>query len=71
MDITKIGQELNWLPRETFDSGLRKTVAWHLENPWWWEEIWARRYRGERLGMGAGPPPIASRAKSGLPRTGQ
>ena len=55
MDIAKIGQELRWTPRETFDSGLRKTVAWYLENRWWWEEIWARRYHGERLGTAAGP----------------
>ena len=37
MDITKVGQELCWTPRESFDSGLRKTVAWYLENRWWWE----------------------------------
>jgi dTDP-glucose 4,6-dehydratase len=71
MDITKIGRELRWTPLETFDSGLRKTVAWYLENRWWWEEIWARRYHGERLGMAASPPPDATRAKSGLPRAGQ
>jgi dTDP-glucose 4,6-dehydratase len=71
MDITKIGQELRWTPRETFDSGLRKTVAWYLENRRWWEEIWARRYHGERLGMAASPPPDTTRAKSGLPRTDQ
>jgi dTDP-glucose 4,6-dehydratase len=51
MDIAKIGNELGWSPRETFESGLRKTVAWYLENRWWWEPIWARRYRGERLGV--------------------
>src|SRR5215469_877305 len=50
MDTTKIGSELGWSPRETFESGLRKTVAWYLDNRWWWEPIWARRYRGERLG---------------------
>src|SRR6202030_2397578 len=57
MDTTKIGRELRWTPRETFDSGLRKTVAWYLENRWWWEEIWARRYHGERLGTAASQPP--------------
>jgi dTDP-glucose 4,6-dehydratase len=71
MDATKIGRELRWTPRETFDSGLRKTVAWYLENRWWWEEIWARRYHGERLGMAASQPPNPTRAKSGLPRAGQ
>jgi dTDP-glucose 4,6-dehydratase len=69
MDITKIGKELGWAPRETFESGLRKTVAWYLENRWWWEPIWARRYRGERLGV-----PASDRrpgAKADLPRDGQ
>ena len=34
MDITKIRRELGWAPRESFDSGLRKTVSWYLENRW-------------------------------------
>ena len=42
--------ELGWTPSESFDTGLRKTVAWYLENRWWWEPIWSRQYRGERLG---------------------
>ncbi len=50
MDIAKAAGGLGWRPRETFESGLRKTVSWYLENRWWWEEIWSRRYRGERLG---------------------
>jgi dTDP-glucose 4,6-dehydratase len=50
MDIAKIARHLHWTPRETFDSGLRRTVAWYLENRWWWEPIWSRSYRGERLG---------------------
>jgi dTDP-glucose 4,6-dehydratase len=52
MDIAKIRAELHWEPRESFDSGLRQTVAWYLENRWWWEPIWSRGYRGERLGIG-------------------
>jgi dTDP-glucose 4,6-dehydratase len=71
MDATKIRRELRWTPRETFESGLRKTVAWYLDNRWWWEGIWARRYHGERLGMAASPPPDATPPKSGLPRAGQ
>ncbi|MFC5355639.1 dTDP-glucose 4,6-dehydratase [Azospirillum himalayense] len=51
MDITKIGRELGWRPRETFESGLRKTVAWYLENRPWWEDIRNGRYAGERLGL--------------------
>jgi len=34
---------------------MRKTVAWYLENRWWWEPIWSRRYKGERLGIGEHP----------------
>jgi dTDP-glucose 4,6-dehydratase len=52
MDTAKITQQLQWSPRESFDSGLRKTVAWYIDNRWWWEPIWSRRYRGERLGTG-------------------
>jgi len=53
MDASKLQRELGWQPRESFDSGLRKTVAWYLDNRWWWEPIWSAKYRGERLGAGA------------------
>ena len=52
MDTAKIRSELCWEPRETLETGLRKTVSWYLDNQWWWEPIWSRRYRGERLGTG-------------------
>ena len=52
IDWTKLRAELGWRPRETFESGLRKTVAWYLGNRWWWEPIWSARYRGDRLGTG-------------------
>ena len=60
MDIGKLTRELHWAPQETFDSGLRKTVAWYLGNRWWWEPIWSRRYRGERLGIAPNQRPTAS-----------
>jgi dTDP-glucose 4,6-dehydratase len=60
MDSRKIEGELNWRPRESFDSGLRKTVAWYLKNRWWWEPIWSERYGGARLGMTAGRPEAAA-----------
>jgi len=66
MDNAKIRRELNWQPQESFDSGLRKTVSWYLANRWWWEPIWAQRYRGERLGLKTSrvsadaPPHVAS-----------
>ncbi len=52
IDATKIRRELGWQPRESFETGLRKTVAWYLDNRWWWEPIWSERYRGARLGTG-------------------
>lgn len=51
MDITKISGELGWRPRETFESGLRKTVAWYLANRPWWTKIRAGSYGGQRLGL--------------------
>jgi len=53
MDAAKIRAELGWQPRESFATGLRKTVAWYLDNRWWWEPIWSQRYRGARLGTGS------------------
>jgi dTDP-glucose 4,6-dehydratase len=43
---------LGWRPTETFESGLRKTVAWYLANQWWCERVQSGAYRGERLGHG-------------------
>jgi dTDP-glucose 4,6-dehydratase len=51
IDPAKIERELGWRPRETFDSGLEKTVAWYLGNEAWWRPLRERVYRGERLGM--------------------
>ncbi|MBA1158189.1 dTDP-glucose 4,6-dehydratase [Microvirga mediterraneensis] len=50
IDASKIERELGWRPAETFESGLRKTVAWYLDNQAWWERIRSGVYRGERLG---------------------
>ena len=51
IDASKIMTELGWEPRETFESGLRKTVEWYLANRTWWERIRSGVYRGERLGV--------------------
>jgi dTDP-glucose 4,6-dehydratase len=51
IDASKIMTELGWEPRETFESGLRKTVEWYLTNRTWWERIRNGVYRGERLGV--------------------
>lgn len=53
VDSSKIERELGWRPCETFESGLRKTVKWYLDNPVWWGAIRAGKYRGERLGARA------------------
>ncbi|QRM35594.1 dTDP-glucose 4,6-dehydratase [Microvirga sp. VF16] len=53
IDPTKIGRELGWVPQETFETGLAKTVRWYLENRPWWERIRSGVYRGERLGAAA------------------
>jgi dTDP-glucose 4,6-dehydratase len=50
IDAGKIRRELGWQPTETFDSGLRKTVQWYLENRGWCEHAGAR-YDGRRLGL--------------------
>ncbi len=39
IDAGKIARELGWLPQETFDSGMRKTVAWYLSNKVWWQQV--------------------------------
>jgi dTDP-glucose 4,6-dehydratase len=50
VDADKIGRELGWAPKQTFESGLRHTVEWYLANAGWWGDIRSGVYRGERLG---------------------
>lgn len=50
IDAGKIGRELGWTPKETFETGLRRTVEWYLANAGWWGDIRSGIYRGERLG---------------------
>ena len=45
IDATKIERELGWMPRETFESGLRKTVLWYLHNPAWVAHVVSGEYR--------------------------
>jgi dTDP-glucose 4,6-dehydratase len=53
IDPSKIRRELGWRPRETFESGLRKTIEWYLANEAGWRSLLEGRYRGERLGVAA------------------
>ena len=50
IDASKIERELGWIPEETFETGLRKTVNWYLDNRKWWERVLSGAYRFERLG---------------------
>ncbi|EKO3846147.1 dTDP-glucose 4,6-dehydratase [Vibrio harveyi] len=52
IDATKIARELNWTPEETFESGIRKTVEWYLNNQQWWQRVLDGSYSLERLGTG-------------------
>ncbi|AZP41865.1 MULTISPECIES: dTDP-glucose 4,6-dehydratase [Rahnella] len=51
IDASKIEQELGWKPQETFESGIRKTVEWYLNNENWWRRVQDGSYAGERLGL--------------------
>ena len=52
MDTSKIRWQLGWQPKESFESGLYKTVKWYLENRRWWRRVCDGTYRRERLGLG-------------------
>lgn len=52
IDATKIANELGWKPEETFESGIRKTVEWYLNNEKWWSRVLDGSYSRERLGSG-------------------
>lgn len=51
IDASKIASTLDWLPVETFETGLRKTVQWYLANQDWWASIIDGTYQLERLGQ--------------------
>ncbi|MBB5216087.1 dTDP-glucose 4,6-dehydratase [Parapusillimonas granuli] len=53
IDAGKIQRELGWAPWETFESGLRKTVQWYLDNMEWSRRVQDGSYQRERLGVGA------------------
>lgn len=54
IDASKIQRELGWAPQETFESGLRKTVVWYLENTAWWQHILDGSYQLQRMGLETG-----------------
>ena len=52
IDASRLRDELGWEPSIDFESGMKKTVQWYLENKAWWEPLLRQRYNGGRLGLG-------------------
>ncbi len=52
IDASKIERTVGWKPKESFESGLRKTVVWYLQNKTWWQRVLSRDYQLTRLGRG-------------------
>jgi len=51
IDASKIQKDLGWVPAETFETGLRKTVEWYLENTTWCQHVQDGSYQRQRLGV--------------------
>jgi len=51
IDASKIKNDLGWKPKEKFETGIRKTIKWYLENENWWRQIQDGTYNQERLGL--------------------
>ena len=51
IDSSKLQNKLGWSPKETFETGIRKTIDWYLDNKTWWQEIQNNTYQQERLGV--------------------
>lgn len=50
IDASKIANELGWKPEETFETGMRKTVQWYLDNSDWWQRVLNGDYQLDRIG---------------------
>ena len=50
INAEKIQKKLNWFPSESFETGIKKTIEWYLENESWWRKIQDKTYKQERLG---------------------
>ncbi|MCL1057884.1 dTDP-glucose 4,6-dehydratase [Shewanella gelidimarina] len=50
IDASKIKRELGWVPEESFETGIRKTVEWYLNNENWWKRVLTGEYQLERIG---------------------
>ncbi|MGI2258564.1 dTDP-glucose 4,6-dehydratase [Shewanella sp. GXUN23E] len=52
IDAAKIERDLGWIPQESFETGIRKTVEWYLNNTAWWQRVISGEYQLTRLGEG-------------------
>ena len=52
IDASKISRQLGWKPKETFETGIRKTIRWYLDNTKWCKHVQDGSYQRERLGTG-------------------
>ena len=52
IDASKIDKELGWKPDETFETGIKNTISWYLNNLKWVEAVTDKNYNLERLGVG-------------------
>jgi len=64
IDAGKIQRDLGWVPQETFDTGIRKTVQWYLDNQEWCRRVQDGSYRRERLGAGIVAAPLVGAIKN-------
>jgi dTDP-glucose 4,6-dehydratase len=53
IDATKIKRELDWFPKTTFESGIRQTVQWYIDNKEWVERVTSGKYQRQRIGLRA------------------
>ncbi len=51
IDASRIRDDLDWKPKESFTTGIDKTIRWYLDNKAWWKAIQDNTYQQERLGL--------------------
>ena len=51
LNLKKIKSDLGWVPQESFETGLRKTVQWYLDNENWWSRVLKGSYTLSRQGV--------------------
>ena len=51
IDASKINSKLGWFPKESFTSGIEKTIKWYIDNRYWWQAILDKTYSHQRLGV--------------------